>query len=87
MTDCHEKWMKTPAPIRGEIVRQIGDEIRRSIKPLGQLVALEVGKIQAEGIGEIQEYVDVCDFATGLSRMLNGKVFPSERPDHYMLET
>ena len=86
MNDCHEQWMTTPAPLRGEIVRQIGEEIRANIDPLGKLVSLEVGKIQAEGVGEIQEYVDVCDFATGLSRMLNGKVFPSERPNHYMLE-
>ena len=71
---------------RGEIVRQIGEEIRENIEPLGKLVSLEVGKIKPEGVGEIQEYVDVCDFATGLSRMLNGKVFPSERPNHYMLE-
>jgi len=86
MSDCHEKWMTTPAPVRGEIVRQIGEEIRENIEPLGKLVSLEVGKIKPEGVGEIQEYVDVCDFATGLSRMLNGKVFPSERPNHYMLE-
>jgi len=78
--------MNMPAPRRGEIVRQIGEELREYLVPLGQLVALEMGKIQPEGVGEVQEYVDICDFATGLSRMLNGKVLPSERPDHWMME-
>ena len=64
----------------------MGDELRKYREPLGKLVSLEVGKILVEGIGEVQEYVDVCDFATGLSRMINGKVLPSERPNHYMLE-
>jgi aldehyde dehydrogenase family 7 protein A1 len=70
----------------GEVVRQIGDELRKYIVPLGKLISLEMGKILPEGIGEVQEYVDICDYAVGLSRMLNGKVIPSERPNHFMLE-
>lgn len=72
---------------RGEIVRQIGEELRKFAVPLGQLVSLEMGKILPEGVGEVQEYIDICDYAVGLSRMLNGKVIPSERPNHFMLET
>lgn len=87
MNAVQREWRSLPAPARGEIVRQIGDELRANIVPLGQLLALEVGKILPEGKGEVQEYVDICDYATGLSRMLNGKVIPSERKDHYMLET
>eukprot|EP01096_Ripella_sp_DP13-Kostka_P004307 TRINITY_DN1646_c0_g1_i1.p1 TRINITY_DN1646_c0_g1~~TRINITY_DN1646_c0_g1_i1.p1 ORF type:complete len:541 (+),score=197.61 TRINITY_DN1646_c0_g1_i1:26-1624(+) len=85
-TDAQKFWKALPAPRRGEIVRQIGDELRQYAKPLGQLVSLEMGKILAEGVGEVQEYIDVCDYAVGLSRMLNGKVIPSERPNHFMME-
>ncbi|KAL7113998.1 hypothetical protein ACP275_04G094100 [Erythranthe tilingii] len=79
-------WMQIPAPKRGEIVRQIGDALRTKLHPLGRLVSLEMGKILAEGIGEVQEIIDMCDFAVGLSRQLNGQVIPSERPNHMMLE-
>eukprot|EP01104_Vermistella_antarctica_P017234 TRINITY_DN607_c0_g1_i1.p1 TRINITY_DN607_c0_g1~~TRINITY_DN607_c0_g1_i1.p1 ORF type:complete len:541 (+),score=171.56 TRINITY_DN607_c0_g1_i1:84-1625(+) len=79
-------WQAVPAPKRGEIVRQIGDEIRQNIVPLGALVSLEMGKIKMEGVGEVQEAVDVCEYAVGLSRMLNGQVIPSERPGHAMWE-
>jgi len=79
-------WADLPAPKRGEIVRQVGDALRRYLDPLGRLVAIEMGKIVPEGIGEVQEYVDICDYAVGLSRMLEGKVFPSERPQHALLE-
>ena len=65
--------------MRGDIVRQIGEEVRKKKRALGQLIALEMGKIVAEGEGEVQEFIDMCDYATGLSRMLNGSVFPSER--------
>ncbi len=68
-----------PAPKRGEIVRQIGDELRKHLEDLGALVSLEVGKITQEGIGEVQEFVDVCDYAVGLSRSFSGQIFPSER--------
>jgi len=79
-------WADLPAPRRGEIVRQIGDALRSKLEPLGKLVSLEMGKILAEGVGEVQEYVDVCDFACGLSRTLKGQVLPSERPGHVLLE-
>lgn len=86
MDKAKAMWVETPAPKRGEIVRQIGDGLRAKLQPLGQLVALEMGKIRVEGVGEIQEGVDICDYATGLSRMLNGSVIPSERPGHFMME-
>ena len=80
------RWMKTPGPVRGEIVRQIGDAIRVKKEPLGLLVSLEMGKIKSEGLGEVQEYIDICDMATGMSRTIDGKVLPSERPGHFMME-
>uniref|UniRef100_A0A2P2KPB4 aldehyde dehydrogenase (NAD(+)) n=1 Tax=Rhizophora mucronata TaxID=61149 RepID=A0A2P2KPB4_RHIMU len=80
-------WTQLPAPKRGEIVRQIGDALRAKLQPLGHLLSLEMGKILAEGIGEVQEFIDMCDFAVGLSRQLNGLIIPSERPNHIMLET
>nr|XP_042900559.1 alpha-aminoadipic semialdehyde dehydrogenase isoform X2 [Parasteatoda tepidariorum] len=79
-------WADIPAPQRGEIVRQIGDALRQKKTSLGKLVSLEMGKILPEGEGEVQEYVDICDYAVGLSRMLEGKVLPSERPGHALLE-
>lgn len=79
-------WADFPAPKRGEIVRQIGDALRLKKTPLGKLVSLEMGKILAEGEGEVQEYVDICDYAVGLSRMFEGKIIPSERPGHALLE-
>lgn len=89
MQACSEAakiWMQVPAPQRGEIVRQIGDALRAKLQHLGRLVSLEMGKILPEGIGEVQEVIDMCDFAVGLSRQLNGSVVPSERPNHMMLE-
>ncbi len=77
-----EEWRKVPAPKRGEIVRQIGDRLRLYKEPLGALVSYEMGKILQEGIGEVQEMIDICDFATGLSRQLNGLTMHSERPEH-----
>jgi aldehyde dehydrogenase (NAD+) len=79
-------WRELPAPRRGEIVRQIGDELRRFKEPLGRLVTLEAGKIVSEGLGEIQEMIDVADFAVGLSRQLYGLTMHSERPGHRMYE-
>ncbi|XP_065217197.1 putative aldehyde dehydrogenase family 7 member A1 homolog [Planococcus citri] len=81
-----QQWVQVPAPKRGEIVRQIGNALRDKLQPLGKLVSLEMGKILSEGIGEVQEYVDICDYATGLSRMFNGQILPSERPNHVLLE-
>ncbi|OQV21431.1 putative aldehyde dehydrogenase family 7 member A1-like protein [Hypsibius exemplaris] len=84
--EAYHTWKFIPAPKRGEIVRQIGDELRLKRDHLGRLISLEMGKILAEGIGEVQEYIDICDYATGLSRMFEGKVLPSERPGHVLLE-
>lgn len=86
MEEEKERWMLTPAPARGEIVRQIGLKFREFKDELGSLISLEMGKIKAEGDGEVQEVIDICDFACGLSRSLDGKVLPSERPGHFMME-
>jgi aldehyde dehydrogenase (NAD+) len=80
------EWRKVPAPRRGDIVRQVGNALREKKEALGALVSLEMGKIVAEGEGEVQEMVDICDFAVGLSRQLYGLTMPSERPDHRMME-
>ena len=80
------RWRLLPAPKRGEVVRQLGNALRVAKKDLGRLVSLENGKILAEGEGEVQEMIDICDFATGLSRQLFGLTIPSERPQHRMLE-
>ena len=79
-------WRQLPAPRRGEVIRQLGNALRGAKKDLGRLVSLENGKILAEGEGEVQEMIDICDFATGLSRQLFGLTIPSERPQHRMLE-
>jgi L-aminoadipate-semialdehyde dehydrogenase len=79
-------WRMTPAPKRGEVVRQIGNALRRAKGDLGTLISLEVGKIRAEGEGEVQEMIDMADFAVGQSRMLYGLTMPSERPGHRLLE-
>jgi aldehyde dehydrogenase (NAD+) len=81
-----EYWRSVPAPKRGEIVRQIGDKLREIKDPLGHLVSYEMGKSLQEGLGEVQEMIDVCDFAVGLSRQLYGLAMHSERPDHRMYE-
>jgi len=81
------KWRRTPAPARGLVVRAIGDALREKKEDLGALVSLEMGKIRAEGEGEVQEAIDIADFATGLSRQLYGRTIASERPDHRMAET
>jgi aldehyde dehydrogenase (NAD+) len=75
-----------PAPQRGEIVRQFGNKLRALKEPLGKLVSYEMGKSLQEGYGEVQEMIDICDFAVGLSRQLNGQTIPSERPGHVMRE-
>lgn len=81
-----ESWRMVPAPRRGQIVREIGDILRRYKEPLGKLVTLEMGKIKAEGMGEVQEMIDIADFAVGQSRMLYGFTMHSERPRHRMYE-
>ncbi len=79
-------WRKVPAPRRGDLVRQLGNKLREKKAELGALVTLEMGKIRQEGEGEVQEMIDICDFATGLSRQLYGLTLPSERQDHNMRE-
>ncbi|HEX7930483.1 MAG TPA: aldehyde dehydrogenase family protein, partial [Sphingomicrobium sp.] len=81
-----EQWRTVPAPRRGELVRLLGEELRTSKEPLAKLVTLESGKIVQEGLGEVQEMIDICDFAVGLSRQLYGLTIASERPDHRMME-
>lgn len=81
-----DRWRRVPAPKRGEVVRRIGNAYRDVLEDLGSLVALEMGKIKAESIGEVQETIDIADFAVGQSRMLYGKTMPSERPLHAMKE-
>ncbi|UNU72659.1 aldehyde dehydrogenase family protein [Moraxella nasovis] len=80
-------WRAVPAPKRGELVRILGEVLREHKEDLGELVSLEAGKIRAEGLGEVQEMIDICDFAVGLSRQLYGLTIASERPSHHMKET
>jgi len=80
-------WRTVPAPRRGELVRLLGDELRAHKAALGRLVSIEVGKIASEGLGEVQEMIDICDFAVGLSRQLYGLTIATERGDHRMMET
>ena len=82
-----KKWRDVPAPRRGELVRLLGEELRAEKAALGALVTLEVGKITSEGLGEVQEMIDICDFAVGLSRQIYGLTIASERPGHRMMET
>ncbi len=85
-TSAFKTWRLKPAPQRGEIVRQFGEELRRLKEPLGKLVSYEMGKSYQEGLGEVQEMIDICDFAVGLSRQLHGLTMHSERPGHRMYE-
>ena len=80
------EWRQVPAPKRGEVVRQFGDELRKNKQALGELVSFEMGKSLQEGLGEVQEMIDICDFAVGLSRQLYGLTMHSERPGHRMYE-
>ncbi len=81
-----DEWKAVPAPVRGELVRLLGEELRAHKDDLGALVTLECGKIFSEGLGEVQEMIDICDFAVGLSRQLYGLTIASERPGHHMRE-
>jgi aldehyde dehydrogenase (NAD+) len=85
-TAAFERWRKVPAPKRGEIVRQMGEAMRRHKDDLGTLIALEVGKVRSEGLGEVQESIDMADLAVGMSRQLFGLTMHSERPGHRMYE-
>jgi aldehyde dehydrogenase (NAD+) len=80
------KWRIVPAPVRGELVRRIGDAVRARKTELADVITLEAGKIRQEALGEVQEWIDMCDFATGLSRQLHGLTIASERPGHRMME-
>lgn len=82
-----EAWRNVPAPRRGELIRLFGEELRANKEALGRLVTIEAGKISQEGLGEVQEMIDICDFAVGLSRQLYGLTIASERPGHRMMET
>ncbi|MFL4973701.1 MAG: aldehyde dehydrogenase family protein, partial [Microvirga sp.] len=84
--DAFLRWRRVPAPRRGEFVRLLGEELRAAKPDLGRLVTLETGKILSEGLGEVQEMIDICDFAVGLSRQLYGLTIASERADHRMME-
>jgi aldehyde dehydrogenase (NAD+) len=81
------QWRDVPAPRRGELIRLFGDELRTAREDLGRLVTLEAGKIVSEGCGEVQEMIDICDYAVGLSRQLCGLTLASERPDHRLMES
>src|SRR5947199_173169 len=80
-------WREVPAPARGHLVRTFGELVREHKAALGELVSIEVGKIRSEGLGEVQEVVDICEFAVGLSRQLHGLLIASERPGHKLLES
>lgn len=84
--EAFKKWRKIPAPVRGEVVRQIGNKLREFKDPLGRLVSYEMGKSLQEGWGEVQEMIDICDLAVGQSRQLYGFTMKSERPDHRMYD-
>ena len=86
-TVAFKAWRGVPAPRRGELVRLLGEELRAAKADLGALVTLESGKILQEGLGEVQEMIDICDFAVGLSRQLYGLTMASERPGHAMRES
>ena len=90
IAQAHEaflQWRTVPAPKRGELVRLLGEELRANLEPLGRLVTIETGKILSEGLGEVQEMIDICTFAAGLSRQIAGLTIPSERAQHRMMET
>ncbi|HAQ38137.1 MAG TPA: aldehyde dehydrogenase family protein [Saprospirales bacterium] len=84
--EAFKYWRTVPAPIRGEVVRQIGNALREYKHELGSLVSYEMGKIYQEGLGEVQEMIDICDFAVGQARLINGVSLQSERPDHRLFE-
>ena len=86
-TEAFLTWRTTPGPARGTVVRRLGELLREHKSDLGELVSIEAGKIRSEGLGEVQEMIDICDFAVGLSRQLHGLTIASERPGHRLMET
>src|SRR3712207_1008564 len=85
--EAFKAWRLVPGPRRGEFVRLLGEELRAAKEDLGRIVTLETGKIVSEGLGEVQEMIDICDYAVGLSRQLYGLTIATERTDHRMMET
>src|SRR5664279_1126845 len=85
--DAFLQWRKVPAPLRGNLVNRLGQLLREHKNDIGDLISLEVGKVTSEARGEVQEMIDICDFAVGLSRQLYGRTMPSERPGHRLMET
>jgi aldehyde dehydrogenase (NAD+) len=85
--EAFAEWRTTPPPVRGTVVRRLGELLRQHKAALGELVSIEAGKIRSEGLGEVQEMIDICDFAVGLSRQLHGLTIASERPGHRLMET
>jgi aldehyde dehydrogenase (NAD+) len=85
--EAYLEWRHVPAPKRGELVRLLGEELRAAKSALGRLVSIEAGKVTSEGLGEVQEMIDICDFAVGLSRQIYGLTIATERPSHRMMET
>src|SRR5689334_12546093 len=81
------EWRLVPAPKRGKLIRLLGEELRAAKSALGRLVSIEVGKVTSEGLGEVQEMIDICDFAVGLSRQLYGLTIATERSEHRMMES
>jgi aldehyde dehydrogenase (NAD+) len=86
-TTAFKIWRDTPAPVRGNLIRRLGDILRQHKSELGELVSIEAGKIRSEGLGEVQEMIDICEFAVGLSRQLHGLTIASERPGHRLMES
>lgn len=84
--EAYKEWRMVPAPKRGEVMRKIRVKLADNLDALGSLVSLEMGKIKAEGVGEVQEFIDIADYAVGLSRSMAGQVLPSERPGHVLME-
>ncbi|KAI7869938.1 Aldehyde/histidinol dehydrogenase [Spinellus fusiger] len=87
VAEAQKIWVEMPIPKRGHVLLAMRDALVKNLQPLGKLVALEMGKILPEGVGEVQEYIDILEYALGLSRMMQGAIIPSERPGHVMLET
>ena len=86
-TEAFKVWRDTPAPVRGNVIRRLGELLREHKSDLGELVSIEAGKIRSEGLGEVQEMIDICEFAVGLSRQLHGLTIASERPGHRLMES
>src|SRR5687768_100847 len=85
--DAFREWRAVPAPVRGAFVKRLGELLGEHKEDVAELITIEAGKIRSESLGEVQEAIDICDFAVGLSRQLDGRTMPSERPGHRLMET